>query len=195
MPWSDCEDPKPIEVKSKRLILRMAEQFEAEKAKAFYERNKERFADTRATYPDGFFTERYWQQQINRMQMDFADDRSACFFLVDPSDYSKFVGSINFSNFVRGAFQACYLGYSIDTEYEGKGFMTECVADGINFVFDALNMHRIMANYIPENTRSERLLMKLGFEKEGYAKDYLFLNGKWRDHILTSLSNKKWQEH
>ncbi len=183
-----------IEVKSKRLILHIAEPYEAAKAMRFYQRNRERFAETRQRYPDGFFTERHWQREIDRMRIDFDQDRSACFFLVDPSDSSEFVGSINFSNFVRGAFQACYLGYAVDTKYEGKGFMSECVADGISFVFSELNLHRIMANYRPENTRSEKLLMRLGFEKEGYAKDYLYLNGLWCDHVLTSLSNKKWKE-
>lgn len=181
-----------VELKSKRLLLRIADPSDAQKAVRYYERNRERFADTRQKYVDGFFTERHWLRQIERMNNDFVEDRSACFFLVDPSNSSEFVGSINFSNFVRGAFHACYLGYSVDTEYEGKGYMSECVADGITYIFNELNMHRIMANYKPENTRSEKLLMKLGFEKEGYAREYLFLNGKWCDHVLTALSNKNW---
>jgi len=37
--------------------------------------------------------------------------------------------------------------------------------------------------------RGAFLLQKLGFEVEGQAKDYLFLNGAWRDHVLTSLRN------
>lgn len=48
-----------------------------------------------------------------------------------------------------------------------------------------------MANYIPSNIRSENVLQKLGFEKEGYAKKYLKINGLWQDHILTSLVNKE----
>ena len=46
-----------------------------------------------------------------------------------------------------------------------------------------------MANYIPHNERSGRLLRRLGFMVEGYARDYLFINGAWRDHILTALTN------
>jgi ribosomal-protein-alanine N-acetyltransferase len=51
-----------------------------------------------------------------------------------------------------------------------------------------------MANYLPENRRSARVLEKLGFRKEGEAKHYLYIDGKWRDHILTSLTNPDWKE-
>ncbi len=50
-------------------------------------------------------------------------------------------------------------------------------------------MHRIMANYMPHNMRSGHLLTKLGFEREGYAKQYLQINGEWRDHVLTALTD------
>lgn len=53
-------------------------------------------------------------------------------------------------------------------------------------------MHRIMANYMPHNQRSGALLARLGFEREGYAKDYLLIDGKWQDHVLTALTNKEW---
>jgi ribosomal-protein-alanine N-acetyltransferase len=53
-------------------------------------------------------------------------------------------------------------------------------------------MHRIMASYMPRNARSEAVLERLGFQKEGFAKDYLLINGKWEDHNLTSLVNPDW---
>jgi ribosomal-protein-alanine N-acetyltransferase len=37
--------------------------------------------------------------------------------------------------------------------------------------------------------RSGRLLGRLGFVIEGYARDYLLVNGRWEDHVLTSLIN------
>jgi ribosomal-protein-alanine N-acetyltransferase len=54
-----------------------------------------------------------------------------------------------------------------------------------------LRLHRVMANYVPENERSARVLEKLGFEKEGYARSCLKIAGKWRDHILTAKLNPK----
>ena len=67
--------------------------------------------------------------------------------------------------------------------------MTEIVDASVSYVFQELNLHRIMANYVPENSRSARVLEKLGFEKEGLAKSYLKIAGRWRDHVLTSKLN------
>jgi ribosomal-protein-alanine N-acetyltransferase len=71
--------------------------------------------------------------------------------------------------------------------------MTEALKVAINYVFIELNLHRIMAAYIPHNQRSGRLLKRLGFLVEGYARDYLMIDGQWQDHILTSLINPNWQ--
>ncbi len=71
--------------------------------------------------------------------------------------------------------------------------MTEALQVAISYVFTELNMHRIMASYIPHNQRSGMLLKRLGFVVEGYARDYLMINGQWQDHILTSLTNYKWK--
>lgn len=54
-------------------------------------------------------------------------------------------------------------------------------------------MHRIMAAYLPYNQRSGKLLKRLGFIVEGYARDYLTIDGQWQDHILTSLTNRNWK--
>ena len=43
---------------------------------------------------------------------------------------------------------------------------------------------------VPNNVASKRLLERLGFDEEGYAKDYLRINGRWEDHILFSLRKK-----
>ena len=59
----------------------------------------------------------------------------------------------------------------------------------IDHVFHALKLHRIMANYMPTNVRSARLLRRLGFVPEGFARDYLFIAGAWQDHVLTALTH------
>ena len=91
-----------------------------------------------------------------------------------------------FSQIVRGPFQACYLGYSIDHRFQGQGLMFEMLSPCIEYIFAQLTLNRIMANYLPENKPSARLLARLGFAQEGLAKRYLKINGRWRDHVLTA---------
>ena len=67
--------------------------------------------------------------------------------------------------------------------------MHEALTASLDFAFRDLRLHRVMANYRPEHLRSGRLLARLGFAQEGYARDYLFIDGAWRDHILTSRTN------
>ena len=56
-----------------------------------------------------------------------------------------------------------------------------------DFAFRSLGLHRLEAACIPENAPSRRLLIKAGFDEEGFAKAYLKINGVWRDHVLFGL--------
>ncbi|MCJ8319814.1 MAG: GNAT family N-acetyltransferase [Colwellia sp.] len=104
-------------------------------------------------------------------------------------DKSTIICTCTFSNIVYGVFQACNLGYSVDNKEQGKGYMFEMLQASLNFLFTEFKLHRVMANYMPENKRSEQLLTRLGFQKEGLAKSYLKIAGSWQDHVLTSKIN------
>tara|TARA_R110002073_G_scaffold232025_2_gene393126 strand:+ start:1176 stop:1436 length:261 start_codon:yes stop_codon:yes gene_type:complete len=84
------------------------------------------------------------------------------------------------------------MGYSVDRNFEGQGKMQEIADYTIAYVFTELKLHRIIANHMPANTRSETLLRRLGFEREGYANSYLKIDGEWEDHVLNSLINKNY---
>lgn len=100
------------------------------------------------------------------------------------------VGECNFTNIVRGPFQACHLGFSVAERFEGRGLIREALTPAISYIFEQVGLHRVMASYRPENIRSARLLERLGFEREGLARSYLRINGVWADHVLTSLVNE-----
>jgi [ribosomal protein S5]-alanine N-acetyltransferase len=157
---------------------------------AFAIENDAHLACWEPPHPEGFFTEAFWRRRIEQNRDEFTKDMSMRLgvFRRDDRD-GPVLGHVNFGQFVRGAFQACYLGYSVDHRWEGKGVMTEALKAAIAFVFGPLGMHRIMANYLPTNERSGRLLKRLGFVVEGYARDYLYIHDGWREHIMTSLTN------
>ena len=104
-------------------------------------------------------------------------------------DETPILGWCNFTNVIRGIFQACYLGYKLDERSQGQGYMTEALTAAIDYMFTKQRLHRIQANYMPHNQRSAAVLRRLGFTIEGTARKYLFIGGEWRDHVLTSLTN------
>lgn len=136
------------------------------------------------------FTEAFWRERLTLSVDEYHADRSVRFVLRGRDDASgDIIGTCNYTNIVRGAFHACHLGYQIARSHEGRGLMTEALRAANAFMFEAMRLHRIMANYRPENERSARVLERLGFVREGMARDYLFIDGAWRDHVLTALVN------
>ena len=127
----------------------------------------------------------------NRVKSNFESFQlgSSISFVGFDKEKSKIICRCTFSNIVYGAFQACNLGYSISEKEQGKGLMFEMLQTSIKYVFDEYKLHRIMANFIPSNIRSETLLNRLGFQKEGLAESYLKIAGLWQDHVLTSKLN------
>lgn len=182
-----------VNIKSQRLIVREPYYLEADKIKAFLIKNKKYLQNYDPIRPEKYYTDTFWQDRIKERDKKNFDQRGIQLFLFLEQDSSKTIGYINFDNVVRGCFQSCTLGYCLDEEYQGKGYMAETLSLGISYVFAKMNLHRIQVNYIKDNIRSERLLKKLDFVVEGMAKDYLLINGKWQDHIMTSLINKNWK--
>jgi ribosomal-protein-alanine N-acetyltransferase len=177
-------------IETERLLLTIPDIDAAPRMLAYVEENREHFAPWSPPEPQGYYTERFWRDYLQTAHRQFEQDAAMrlVFSLRDDRE-SAVIGDCNFTNFVRGPFQACYLGYKIAERAEGRGLMREALAAAIDYAFETLRLHRIMANYVPTNERSGRLLRRLGFTVEGYARDYLLVGGAWRDHVLTSLTN------
>lgn len=176
-------------IESNRLLLRMAEASEAALLVDYYQRNKNHLKLYEPQRSAEFYRQEYWQHQLELSKYEFINQRSVklCLFL---PDQARVVGVCNFSNLVMGVFKACNLGYSIDSDYQGQGYMKEALTTAIRYMFENRGFHRVMANYLPYNSRSGLLLKSLGFRREGLAKDYLHINGRWQDHVLTALVNQ-----
>ncbi|AFK54639.1 GNAT family N-acetyltransferase [Tistrella mobilis] len=102
-------------------------------------------------------------------------------------------GGLTLNNIRYGVVQSCNVGYWIGAHVARKGYMTEALAGAADFVFDTLGLHRLEAACLPENHRSIGLLEKLGFESEGYAREYLLIDGRWTDHRLFGLIATDWR--
>ena len=140
--------------------------------------------------PAGGFGEDYWAKQLPVFEREFGAGTTARWVLLArESPQPEVVGTSSFTQIARGPFRACVLGYQLSRRHEGRGLMQEALRATIAHAFSELRLHRIMANYRPENARSAKLLERLGFVREGFAREYLFIDGAWRDHVLTSKTN------
>ncbi len=179
------KDLLPIE--TDRLLLRLLEPEEPGLIVDYVNGNREHLTPWEPIRPQRFYTPEFWKKELTRRQNDFFLGKGVrlTIFLKELPQ-GPIVGVCNFTDIMRGVFQACFLGYSVHRDYQGQGVMYEALRAATNFMFDTFNLHRIMANYMPRNERSGKLLRKLGFDIEGYARDYLKINGQWEDHILTA---------
>jgi len=135
------------------------------------------------TWPADDLTRASFRRRIRRYFEDQRGDLAYPFFIFRRSD-DALVGGLTLANVRRGCAQACTLGYWMGRDYAQRGYMTAAVRGVIPFAFGTLRLHRIEAACIPANTASIKLLERTGFQREGFARQYLCINGLWQDHLL-----------
>ncbi|MET0386555.1 MAG: GNAT family N-acetyltransferase [Polyangiales bacterium] len=173
---------------TERLLLVLHHSVLAPWVSRYYVANHDHFREVSPRRPEGFHTESAWAERAITLREESLAGRALQLLLITRDDPRGIAGHINFTNLIRDAFQACYLGYGLDRQVVGSGLLTEALSASIPYVFETLGLHRIMANYIPTNERSGRVLRRLGFNVEGYARDDLQLDDVWKDHIMTALT-------
>ena len=140
------------------------------------------------TWPSDDLSRSAFRRRLRRYAEDQRADTSYAFFLFRKSD-ETLVGGLTLANVRRGVAQAGSLGYWIGEPFARRGLMTGAVQALVPFSFGSLRLHRLEAACIPSNAASIRLLEKTGFEREGYAREYLCINGLWQDHLLFARLN------
>ena len=164
----------------------------AEAVCGYYARNRAHLDPWEPARAPDFFTLAYHRRELEITWRAQIRDECAR-FAVHLHDRDEVLALINLWDIRRGAIQAAILGYSVDRAHEGHGYVTEAVRAVIAYAFGALALHRIETSYHPTNQRSGRVLQRLGFSVEGYARDYLYIDGAWRDAILVGLTNPAWR--
>lgn len=106
----------------------------------------------------------------------------------------QFAGEVNINNVTRGALQSASVGYWIDRERAGHGFIAESLVVLARFAFEQLDLHRLEICIVPRNANSRRVMDKLGFRDEGTAERFLEIAGVWEDHVRYAITAEEWAE-
>jgi ribosomal-protein-alanine N-acetyltransferase len=178
-------------LKTQRLRIEALAPEHAQAFLAFFDRNRAHLEPWEPKRSETFYTLEFMQADIAKSVYAAQRGLEARFVAFDDESEDIAV-SINVRNIRRGVIQAANIGYAVAADRQGRGYATEAVAAVIRYAFDSLNLHRLETSYQPANERSGRVLRKLGFTIEGFARDYLRIAGRWRDGVLVSLINDSW---
>lgn len=168
-----------VNITSETLEIRNFTPDNADELLDYYVRNKEHLRAYEPSRDNSFYTygvqkdillESY-KQLLNGSSFDLGIYRN-----------NKLIGKAKISNIVYGVFKSGILGYSIDKDEQGKGYMTEAVNLILDYAKTELELHRMEASVLVDNTKSKNVLLKSGFKEIGINEQYLFINGAWRDH-------------
>ena len=177
--------PSPLH--TERTCIRFAEEADAPELLRYRAENRAHLSPWEPLREEAYCTLEHCMHAIAEGHEHARLDRGYPFCVFDRHG-TEILATFTLSNVVRGAFQACHLGYGAAVRVQGQGIMREALQAGLAWAFGELGLHRVMANHLPRNERSARLLARLGFEREGYAKRYLQIAGVWEDHVLTALT-------
>lgn len=135
---------------------------------------------------DDDLTRRAFRQRVKRAAVESEADEAYPFLIFRMQDQAL-VGGVTLGLVRRGVAQACTMGYWLGEPHGGKGYMTRAVKAVAGHAFDGLRLRRIEAACLPANDRSRSLLERVGFQREGFARQYLCIAGRWEDHLLYAL--------
>lgn len=138
------------------------------------------------TWPSDDLTRAAFRRRLRRQSEEVERDEAYAFFVFREND-DALLGGLTMGQIRRGVAQTATMGYWMGVDYAGKGYMSRAVRATIAFGFASMRLHRIEAACLPSNIPSRRLLERCGFQREGYARAYLRINGAWQDHLLFAI--------
>ena len=175
-------DPLPSVV-GEGVMLRTPQATDHTEWAALREQSREFLTPWEPSWPADDLSRSAFRRRIRRYTEDLRSDQSYAFLIFRSTD-GRLVGGLTLANVRRGVAQAGSLGYWMGLPFVRHGYMTAAVRAIIPFAFGTLRLHRLEAACIPTNTASIQLLENTGFIREGYAREYLCINGIWQDHLL-----------
>ena len=178
--------PESPHLSGPRLYLRPPELRDYPAWSDLREASRNFLAPWEPTWPDDDLTREAYRRRLRRYQRDAREDLGYAFFLFEV-ETDALIGGLTLSNLRRGVTQSAALGYWTGEPFAGQGYMSEAVRAVSAHVFEDLHLHRLEAACLPSNARSRRLLCRVGFQEEGFARAYLRIDGAWRDHVLFAL--------
>ncbi len=170
-----------------RLILKVLDGTYAEDILRFYAANRELFELCEAERPENFYTEAYQRRVLDYEFQMCVKQSGVRFWVYKKTDPAHVIGTVCFRNIIRHIYQSCEVGYKFDPLVWHHGYAYESLHKCIDIAFYEMNLHRMTAHIMPDNTASIHLVERSGFELEGIARKSALIRGVWEDHFIYAI--------
>lgn len=151
-----------------------------------HEASREHFGPWSPKTESGRTLQEVFEKELSRAESGRVEGTEAR--LVASMPDGRIAGFFSLSQIYRGCFQNAYAGWRVSADQTGRGIATLGVIALLDLAFapepEGLGLHRVQANIVPDNHASLRVAEKAGFRIEGRARDYLLIDGVWRDHLM-----------
>lgn len=186
-------DDEAMLLEGERIVVKEVEESDAESLLELEVQNRDFFQQFTGLREKSFYT---FSGQVTRIQemVELGKDDKGYMFVIRLKDTDHLIGEVTLSEVVRENLQSCWIGYFMDKDHNGLGYMTEAVKLVLQYAFEKLKFHRIEAGVMPHNIGSTHVLLKSGFHKEGIARKNVKINGKWEDHQTLAILNEEDEE-
>lgn len=173
-----------IELQGKNVTLRNFTPGDADNLLEYYKKNKEYLAPFEPARDSNFYT---LENQVSLLNESYKQLLNGTSIDMGIFKEDKLIGKIKLSNIVYGSLKSGILGYSIDKEEQGHGYMRESVNLFLKYIFEECDLHRVEASAMVDNIKSRNVLSGCGFKLVGVNEKYLLINGRWKDHATYYL--------
>lgn len=174
---------RKVRIETKRMTLRPPIHSDFRAWSALRHESRDFLTGWEPTWAIDHLTRKAFTNRVYWAQRAINNGSALPLFLTRRAD-DALLGAITLDNIRRGPAQAGTTGYWIGAPYARMGYMREAIMAVVHHAFTALDLSRIEAGCLPENTPSRQLLENCGYKYEGVAQSYLQINGRWRNHVL-----------
>ena len=185
--------PEPFRLSGERVFLRLPERSDYEAWASLRARSRNFLTPWEPSWPADALGRASFRARVTRYAEDWRTDQAYNLFIFAHDE--TLIGGIGLSNLRRGVSETASLGYWVGEPFARQGYMTAALPLVLAFAFERLGLHRVEAACLPNNTPSRSLLVRAGFRQEGYARQYLCIEGKWQDHLLFAMVREDWHRH
>lgn len=172
-----------VEIETERLVLRPPRLEDHGDWAETRRESREFLSPWEPLWSRDHLTQRAFRNRVTWAERSIRSEEAWPLFLIRQSD-GAVVGGLTLSNIRRQPAQAATLGYWVGQRYARHGFMSEALTALRDHAYVTLDLSRLEAACLADNTASRRLLERCQFKYEGVAQAYLQINGRWRNHVL-----------